>query len=67
VRTHVTQPAEFETPDVAIEPLPPVVEEAPPVVVDPTLTPTHRQPPKQLRANCPIVGGGPPPLPSASR
>ncbi len=65
VRTHVAQPAETETPDVAIDPLPPVVEEVPPVVVDPTPTPTPPgKPPRQLPCpNCPIVGGGGPPVP----
>jgi RNA polymerase sigma factor (sigma-70 family) len=67
VRSHVAQPAETETPDVAIDPLPPVVEDVPPVVVDPTPTPTPAppgKPPRQLPCpNCPIVGGGAPPVP----
>jgi len=65
VRSHVAQPAETETPDVAIDPLPPVVEDVPPVVVDPTPTPAPPgKPPRQLPCpNCPIVGGGAPPVP----
>jgi len=50
-----------------IDPLPPAVEEVPPVVVDPTPTPTPPppgKPPRQIACpNCPIVGGGPPPVP----
>jgi RNA polymerase sigma factor (sigma-70 family) len=64
-RSHVAEEAETQEPAVAIDPVPTPVAETPPVVVDPTPTPTPppSKPPQLACPNCPIKGGGPPPVP----
>jgi RNA polymerase sigma factor (sigma-70 family) len=63
--THVAPATETETPDITpVEPVPPVVVDPPPLVVDPPPPTPPGKPPVPPRCpNCPIAGGGPPPVP----